>query len=86
MLCGLNVMGINHVLDILNAEPWNAVVTRDGLRVASTLNMLEGCLKVCKLTGEGADVLSEPDTHWFRQQIAKESHNSPESHCREDVQ
>ncbi len=61
-------------------------VARNGLRVASTLNMLEACHKLWKLTGEDTEVLSEPDLHWFRQQIAKETDNSSESNCLGNVQ
>ena len=77
---------VDHALVVLEAEPWNVAVARNGLRVASTLNMLEACLKLWKLTGEDPDVLSEPDLHWFRQQIAREANNSSESNYLGDVQ
>ncbi|MEN8129440.1 MAG: hypothetical protein ABFS45_04440 [Pseudomonadota bacterium] len=77
---------VDHALVVLEAEPWNVVVARNGLRVASTLNMLEACLKLWKLTGKDTDVLSEPDLRWFRQQMTKQANNSTEINCLGDVQ
>jgi hypothetical protein len=72
---------VDHALIVLEAEPWNVAVARNGLRVASTLKMWEACLSLWKLTGEDTNVLSEPDLHWFRQQMAEAANNRSENIC-----